>query len=157
IAFALMQKPIEALSQSFLQTKARNYADYMKTMEFKANSSNNTIYADADGVIAYLHPQFIPKRDDRFDYTHPVDGSDPATDWKGLHALDEAPRLRNPATGWLFNTNNWPYSAAGPDSPKRKDFPAYMDTVGENPRGVHALSLLTRRANLTLDGLNQLA
>jgi acyl-homoserine-lactone acylase len=87
----------------------------------------------------------MPRRDDRFDYTRPVDGADPATDWKGLHALDEAPHLLNPASGWIANTNNWPYSAAGPDSPRREDYPRYMDTAGENPRGVHATLLLKDR------------
>ena len=87
IAMALMNKPVDALQQSWLRTRASDYASYMKVAELKANSSNNTLFADDKGEIAYLHPQFIPKRDDRFDYTRPVDGSDPATDWQGLHAL----------------------------------------------------------------------
>jgi len=149
IAFALMNKPLEALQQSWLRTKANDYAAYMKVAELKANSSNNTIYADDKGNIAYLHPQFIPKRDDRFDYTKPVDGSDPTTDWQGLLPLAKAPRLFNPNTGWIFNTNNWPYSAAGPDSPKQADFPKYMDSVGENPRGVHATRVLTGQRDFT--------
>jgi len=153
VSVALMQKPVEALSQSFLRTKARDYASFMEVAALKANSSNNTIYADADGVIAYLHPQFVPRRDDRFDYTRPVDGSDPATDWKGLHALDEAPYLRNPANGWIQNTNNWPYSAAGPYSPKLDSFPRYMDTAGENPRGIQALRVLQDRKDFTLASL----
>ena len=149
IAVALMNKPLDALQQSWLRTVANDYATYMKVAAFQANSSNNTIYADDKGNIAYLHPQFIPKRDDRFDYTKPVDGSDPATDWKGLLPLDAAPRLFNPATGWLFNTNDGPYSAAGPDSPKQADFPRYMDSVGENPRGLHATRVLTGRRDFT--------
>ncbi|MGA7438287.1 MAG: penicillin acylase family protein [Luteibacter sp.] len=149
IAFALMNKPLEALQQSWLRTKANDYATYMKVAELKANSSNNTIYADDKGNIAYLHPQFIPKRDDRFDYTKPVDGSDPATDWQALLPLDKAPRLFNPGTGWIFNTNDWPYSAAGPDSPKQADFPKYMDSVGENPRGIHATRVLTGQRDFT--------
>jgi acyl-homoserine-lactone acylase len=157
ISIALMQKPVEALSQSFLLTKARNHAAFMKIMELKANSSNNTVYADADGNIAFLVPQFVPRRDDRFDYTHPVDGADPATDWKALHALEELPKVFNPPMGWIMNTNDWPYSAAGPDSPKRENFPRYMDTAGENPRGVHATRLLESQKDFTADSLNQLA
>lgn len=149
ITIALMNKPIEALEQSWLRTEANDYASYLKVAELKANSSNNTIFADDKGEIAYMHPQFIPKRDDRFDYTKPVDGSDPATDWHGLHALNEAPHLLNPANGWIMNTNNWPYSAAGPDSPKQADYPRYMDTFGENPRGLHATLLLTGQKDFT--------
>jgi acyl-homoserine-lactone acylase len=153
IATALMNKPIEALEQSWLRTKAKDYASYRKVAELKANSSNNTIFADDKGEIAYLHPQFIPKRDDRFDYTRPVDGGDPATDWHGLHELDEAPHVVNPANGWLYNTNNWPYSAAGGDSPRRQDFPRYMDSFGENPRGVHAMRVLGDRKDFDLASL----
>ncbi|HEY8683512.1 MAG TPA: penicillin acylase family protein, partial [Rhodanobacter sp.] len=153
IAVALMNKPMEALEQSWLRTRASDYASYMKVAELKANSSNNTIFADDKGEIAYMHPQFIPRRDDRFDYTRPVDGSDPATDWKGLHALNEAPHLLNPPNGWIMNTNNWPYSAAGKYSPKRADYPRYMDSAGENPRGLHATRLLTGQQGFTVASL----
>jgi acyl-homoserine-lactone acylase len=125
----------------------------MKVMELKANTSNNTIYADADGHIAYLHPQFIPRRDDHFDYTKPVDGADPHTDWQGLHALNDAPHLLDPSTGWIENTNNWPYTAAGAASPRQSDYPRYMDTDGDNMRGLHAVALLTNKHDFTLPGL----
>jgi acyl-homoserine-lactone acylase len=157
VSIALMQKPVEALSQSFLLTKAQNYRAYMKIMQLRANSSNNTVLADSAGDIAYLHPQFVPRRDDRFDYTHPVDGAEPHADWQGLHALDELPRVLNPPNGWIANTNNWPYSAAGAFSPKRADFPRYMDTAGENPRGLHAALLLRDRKDFTPDSLNAAA
>ena len=157
IAVRLMEKPIEALSQSFLRTKARSLAEFTKVMELKANSSNNTVYADADGNIGYFHPHFIPRRDDRFDFTRPVDGSDPATDWKGLHSLAESPNVLNPGTGWIQNTNNWPWSAAGPDSPRRETFPRYMDTDGENPRGINAMRVLGERSDFTLPRLIEAA
>jgi acyl-homoserine-lactone acylase len=153
ISIALMNKPVEALQQSFLRTKATDLKSFMKVAELKANSSNNTLFADSKGQIAYLHPQFIPIRDDRFDYAKPVDGADPATDWKGLTPLEKTPQAVNPPTGWAFNTNNWPWTAAGPYSPKKADFPKYMDTFGENPRGLHAELVLKDVKNLTLGGL----
>jgi acyl-homoserine-lactone acylase len=153
ISVSLMNKPIEALSQSYLRTKAHNFQEFRKALEFMANSSNNTIYSDADGNIAYFHPQYIPRRDDRFDWTKPVDGSDPATDYKGLHTLDEDPFVKNPPNGWIQNTNNWPYSAAGPNSPKKENFPRYMDTLGETARGIHAIKVLENRKNFNLDRL----
>lgn len=149
IAFALMNRPVAALQQSYLRTKAHDYAGFMKVAELKANSSNNTLFADSKGEIAYLHPQFVPIRDDRFDYRKPVDGSDPATDWKGLHALSSLPQAVNPGNGWVFNTNNWPWTAAGADSPKAGAFPRYMDQVRENPRGPHAERVLAARRDFT--------
>lgn len=153
IAEALMNKPIPALEQSWLRTKARDYTQYMKIAELKANSSNNTVFADDKGEIAFLLPQFVPRRDDRFDYTKPVDGSNPATDWHGLTPLQQLPQAVNPPNGWVFNTNDWPYSAAGRYSPKRADYPRYMDTFGENPRGIHATRMLTGASHFTMPKL----
>ncbi len=153
ISVALMNTPVAALEQSYLRTTATDYASFAKVAELRANSSNNTIFADASGNIAYLHPQFIPRRDDRFDYTRPVDGSDPATDWRGLTPLDSAPHVVDPPNGWIFNTNDWPYSAAGPYSPKRENFPRYMDSFGENPRGIHAQLVLENKHDFTIASL----
>jgi acyl-homoserine-lactone acylase len=155
IAVRLMQEPVKAITQSFTRTKARTYKAFVDVMQLHTNSSNNTIYADADGNIAYFHSNFVPKRDPTFDWTKPVDGSDPATDWHGVMSVDETPHLLNPPNGWLYNSNNWPWSAAGPDnSPKRADYPVYVDrATEESPRGEHALKLLPARSDYTLDTL----
>lgn len=157
VTVALMYKPAESLAQGFLRMKALDYPAFLEVAALKANSYANTIYADADGTIAYLHPSFVAARDERFDRTRPVDGADPAADWRGEHALDELPTVVDPPNGWISNTNNWPYSAAGPNSPKLADFPRYMDRAGENPRGEAAVRLLTGRTGLTLRGLVDLA
>jgi acyl-homoserine-lactone acylase len=157
ISVRLMEKPVEALSQSFLRTRARTLAAYRKVMELHANSSNNTVYADADGHIAYFHPQFIPRRDDRLDWTRPVDGSDPATEWHGVHGVEDSPHVVDPPNGWIQNTNDWPYSAAGASSPRRESFPAYMDNVGESPRGLHAIRVLEGRKDFTPERLRDAA
>jgi acyl-homoserine-lactone acylase len=153
VSFRIMQEPIKALEQSYLRTKARSYKAYLETMELKANSSNNTIFADADGDIAYFHGNFIPKRDTSFDWTKPVDGSNPATEWQGLLSVDETPHLLNPKSGWLYNVNNAPWSAAGASSPKRQDYPAYVENGGESARGLHAIRVLENKKDFTLDSL----
>ncbi len=154
ISVRLMEEPLKALIQSFARTKARNLAEYKKVMEAHTNSSNNTLYADADGNIAYLHSNFIPKRDPKFDWTKPVDGSDPATEWNGVLSFDESPNVVNPPNGWVYNTNNYPFSAAGARySPRQKDFPAYVDSGSENPRGIHAIRVLEGTKGFTVDSL----
>ena len=139
IAVKMMNDPMNALTQSYSRTKAKNYAEFSKVMEIRTNSSNNTIYADADGNIAYFHGNFMPKRDTVIDFSKPVDGSDPKTEWQGLHDVKETITLFNPNSGWLFNTNNWPWEAAGTSSPRRQDYPKYMSAQGENARGPHAI------------------
>jgi acyl-homoserine-lactone acylase len=153
VSIQLMQEPIKALTQSFYRTKAKNYKTFRQTMEFKANSSNNTIFADADGDIAYFHGDFIPRRDPTFDFTKPVDGSNPATDWKGLLTVDELPQLLNPKSGWLYNSNNWPWSGAGESSLRKEDYPAYVETGTESARGLHAIRVLQDKKDFTVDSL----
>jgi acyl-homoserine-lactone acylase len=148
-----MEDPVRALTESFTRTKAKNYREFRETVNLRTNSSNNTVYADADGNIAYFQASFVPKRDPKFDWNRPVDGSDSATDWKGVLTLDEMPNVLNPPNGWIQNTNNWPYSAAGENSPKQNDFPRYVDTYGENPRGIHAMRLLEGKKDFSLQGL----
>jgi acyl-homoserine-lactone acylase len=153
VGIRLMQEPVKSLTQSYTRTKAKDYKAFRQTMELHTNSSNNTIYADADGNIAYFHGNFIPRRDPKFDWTRPVDGSDPATEWHGLLSVDETPHLRNPASGWLYNCNNWPWSAAGASSPKKADYPAYVDNGSESARGLHAIRVLEHKKDFTLDSL----
>jgi acyl-homoserine-lactone acylase len=153
IAVKLLQDPVPALTQSYLRTKTRDYASFRRTQDMRTDTSNNTVYADADGTIAYFHGNFIPKRDTSFDFTHPVDGSNPATEWHGAHAVEDTITLLNPSNGWIFNSNNWPFSAAGDQSPKRENYPRYMWITGESPRGLHAVEVLHDIRDVTLDSL----
>ncbi|MFL5611282.1 MAG: penicillin acylase family protein [Gemmatimonadaceae bacterium] len=154
VAVSLMQRPMDALIQSFTRMKARDLKSFRQTMELHTNSSNNTTFADADGDIAYFHSNFIPRRDTSFDWTRPVDGSDPRADWKGVLSIDESPNVINPPNGWVYNTNNWPWTAAGPFSPKRSDFPRYVENSREeSPRGRHALMVLPDKKDFTVGSL----
>ena len=157
ISVALMNVPIKALTQAYTRTKAKNYHEFREIMELHANSSNNTIFADGSGNIAYLHANYIPRRDTSFNWTQPVDGSSPRTDYHGLLSVDESPNLLNPASGWLYNSNNWPWSAAGPSSPRRRDFPRYVDKGTESARGLHAIRVLENKKDFTLETLRQAA
>jgi acyl-homoserine lactone acylase PvdQ len=153
VSIRLMQEPIKALTQSYIRTKTKDYKSFRQTLELKANSSNNTIFVDSDGDIAYFHGNFIPRRDTSFDFTKPVDGSNPATDWKGLLTVDELPQLLNPKSGWLYNSNNWPWSGAGASSLRKRDYPAYVESGTETARGLHAVRVLQDKKDFTLDSL----
>ena len=149
--------PVNALTQSFVRTKQSNHEEFREMMRIRTNSSNNTVYADSSGNIAYYHGNFMPRRDPQFDYSMPVDGSNPATDWQGLHTVEEIVTVVNPGNGWIQNCNSTPFTASGAFSPVREDYPAYMAPDAENFRGVHAVDILEDVSDLTLDGLIDLA
>ncbi|MBX2966729.1 MAG: acylase [Cyclobacteriaceae bacterium] len=157
VATAMMWEPSKALQQAFIRTKTSSYQEFLKMMDYRTNSSNNTVYADADGNIAFFQGNFIPKRDVQFDYSKPVDGSNPNTDWKGLHEVAESIHLLNPGNGWIQNCNSTPFTSALQFSPKKEDYPYYMATEPENFRGVHAIKVLTGRSGYTIDKLIETA
>lgn len=153
IAVSMMNTPLNALEQSYLRTKATGYASFKEVMKLNGNASNNTVFADRDGTIAYWHGNFMPKRDPKFDWSQPVDGSNPATEWKGLHAVDEIVQVRNPASGWIQNCNSTPYTVSGSSSPDKSKYPAYMAPDAENYRGINAVRVLSQKRMFTLDTL----
>src|SRR6267142_126266 len=158
VSISLMKSHVNALIQSYSRTKAHDIAAFRKIMDLHTNSSNNTLFADASGNIAYFHSNYIPRRDTTFDWSKPVDGGNPATDYRGVLSFDETPNVVNPPSGWVYNSNNWPWSAAGPDSPRRDAFPRYVENgAEETPRGYHALRVLADRKDLTMDGLRAAA
>ena len=161
VATKINWDPVNALQQSFLRTKLVDHDGFWKMMDIRTNSSNNTVFADSSGNIAYYHGNFMPRRDERFDYSKPVDGSDPATDWNGLHEVEEMVTVVNPENGWIQNANSTPFTSAGAYSPDPEDYPAYMAPDAENFRAVHAIGLLEAMEasddKLTLDGLIGLA
>jgi acyl-homoserine lactone acylase PvdQ len=157
VATAIMWDPVKALEQSYTRTKLNGHKAFREMMNIRTNSSNNTVYADAEGNIAYYHGNFVPRRDTNYDYTKPVDGSNPATDWNGLHTVDESITILNPPNGWIQNCNSTPFTAAAEYSPKQEDYPIYMSRNRENHRGIHAVGLLEKAQDLTLDKLIEMA
>ncbi|MCW5910927.1 MAG: penicillin acylase family protein [Cyclobacteriaceae bacterium] len=153
LSVSLMVEPLKALTQSYQRTKSKGYADYKNIMELKANSSNNTVFADRDGNIAYWHGNFIPRRNPSFDWSRPVDGSNPDTDWKGLHDVPEIVQALNPANGWIQNCNSTPFTLAGKYSPDKNNYPDYMAPDAQNARGINAERVLNRENSYTLDKL----
>lgn len=144
-------RSVVSLIQSWKRTKAKGFEEYKQVMALKANTSNNTVFADNKGNIAYWHGNYIPKRSNQYNWAKPVDGTVTATEWQGLHEVNETVHLYNPENGWLQNCNSTPFSVAGGNSPERKNFPSYMAPDGENFRGVNAVRVLGQEKKFTID------
>jgi len=157
IAVRLMNRPLDALRQSFSRMKAGGYDDFRRTMDIRTNSSNNTVYADSKGNIAYWHGNFMPRRDTTIDWSGLVDGSSSATEWKGLHDQKEMIHILNPPSGWIQNCNSTPFTATGNSVRQEKSFPRYMAPDSENFRGIHAIELLSKAPKQTMESLRTLA
>jgi len=144
-------RSLNALMQSWLRTKTKGFEDFKKIMDYRSNSSDNTVYADYKGNIAYWHGNFVPVRSKKFDYSLPVDGSRSETDWHGIYGLDQSIHVYNPATGFIQNCNSTPFTVSGESSPKKENYPTYMAPDGQNFRAINAERLLSGASNLTVD------
>jgi acyl-homoserine lactone acylase PvdQ len=146
-------RSLNALMECWVRTKATNLTAYQKALSLLSNNSNNTVFADGEGNIAYWHGNFMPKRNTSYDYSLPVEGSIKSTNWQGVHALNEIVQSINPINGWLQNCNATPFTVAGLHSPKANQYPAYMAPDGENGRGITAVKLLEQVDKINLDDL----
>jgi len=142
---------MNGLIQCWQRIKANSFEDFKKTLDLKGNISNNTVYADAEGNIAYWHGNRIPKRDPKYDWNKAVDGSTPETEWKGYHNISETVQCINPSNGWLQNCNSTPFTVAGNNSPKKENYPAYMAPDEENFRGINAVRVLGEENKYDID------
>jgi acyl-homoserine-lactone acylase len=144
-------RDMKGLMQSWLRTKAKGLDDYKKVMDLKANTSNSTVFADSKGNIAFWHGNFIPVRDPKINWGKAVDGTTAATEWKGLHNVEQIVHVYNPSTGWIQNCNSTPFTVSGSASPLKKNYPAYMAPDGENFRGVNAVRVLSKENKFNID------
>ena len=144
-------RSMTSLIQSWQRTKAKSFEEFKKVLYLKANTSNNEVYADAQGNIAYWHGNFMPIRDKNLNWQKPVDGTTSKTEWKGLHMVDELVQSINPKNGWLQNCNSSAFTVAGENSPKKENYPSYMAPDGDNYRGVLAVRILPKEKSYTID------
>ena len=80
ISLRSYNRSMASLTQSWKRTKAKGFEDYKKVMDIKANTSNNTVFADNKGNIAYWHGNYVPIRDTKYNWGKVVDGSTSKTE-----------------------------------------------------------------------------
>jgi len=146
-------RSLNGLIQSWSRTKAKTFAEFKSIMDLRSNISNNTVYADDQGNIAYWHGNFMPKRDPNLDWSGVQDGTTTASDWKGLHTVEETVHLYNPSIGWLQNCNATPFTVAGSGSILKKKYPTYMAPDPENFRGINAVRVLNIKPKYDINSL----
>jgi penicillin amidase len=150
---------LRPLRQALRMAKATDAAEFRNALSMMQIPFMNVLCADRKGDIFYLYGGVIPKRDPGFDWTKPVDGSDPRTAWRGFHSMDELPQLLNPKAGYVQNCNSSPFTTTHLDNPDRRRFPGYMieDANDDKRRAKRSREMLQARDDWTLELLEQAA
>jgi penicillin amidase len=139
------------LAEWFAMTRAHRVSELKDAMRPLNMLFGNVMAADAEGNTFYLYNGAVPVRDPRFDWSAPVDGSDPATEWRGYHSLADLPQLTNPRTGWMQNCNTTPFLLTSSGNPDSSRFPRYMVPEGDNWRGLVSRRILDSKPQFTWD------
>lgn len=141
------------VQEFYAMGKAHNFKQFKKALAIGGLTYHNVMYADTAGNIFYIYNGAIPRRNPHYDWSKPVDGSDPGTQWHGYHTIAELPQVLNPPSGWMQNTNSSPFHTTAQDNPNPADFPSYM-VAGtyadhQNPRSRESRRLLSRPGKIS--------
>lgn len=133
------------LEEWYNMGKCKSVAEFKAAMKPCEIPMFNAMVADTAGNIFYVYNGAVPKRSTKFDWSKPVDGSNPETDWQGYHTFEELPQMENPKCGFMQNCNQQPLTTTPiaselkpgevEENPKSGDFPSYMITEKERDNG----------------------
>lgn len=137
--------------QKWAMARARSLNEFKSAMALRGLTGSNTIYADRRGNIFYIHGNAIPRRLTKFDWTKPVDGSNPETDWQGYHELSQLPQVVNPSSGFIQNCNSTPFLTSTADNPDRSKFPVYMAPELDTLRAQRSRRILSSKSKFTFE------
>lgn len=141
------------VEQWYEMSHAKNITEFRSALGRLAVPLFNTVYADRDGNILYVYTGAVPRRSTKYDWTKPVDGSDPEAEWRGYHSLDELPQVFNPKSGFVQNCNSSPFttSSLNEDNPDESKFPNYMVHDPEMARARISRRILFNKESFTFE------
>ncbi|HET8644539.1 MAG TPA: acylase, partial [Vicinamibacteria bacterium] len=144
---------VRQLEQWYRMNRARDYGEWSAALAMGALPMFNTVYADADGHVAYHYLAALPQRPPGPDWSGTLPGDSAALVWRDLLPFHLLPSVVDPPSGFVQNCNNTPFqTTAGPGNP---DTAAYARVPGiethMSNRARRALELLGGDASITAE------
>jgi acyl-homoserine lactone acylase PvdQ len=149
----------QMLRQQMELVRSRNLDEFRRGLAMQQFPIMNVLYADRAGNILFLYNGIVPKRDPQFNWSLPVDGADPRTEWNGVHAIDDLPLVLNPADGYVQNCNSSPFTTCDTGNPDPARFPSYMveDASDDKRRAKRSREILRELDGVTFEQVQELA
>lgn len=121
-------RDIKAAEQWYRMNKAQNFEQFRDAIKIQGLTSFNIVYADRDDHIYYVSNGRFPKRDPYYKWDEVLPGDTSATLWQDdIYPMDSLPHVIDPPSGFVYNCNQTPFLASGPnDHPRYEDVPKTM-------------------------------
>lgn len=140
---------IAAAEQWYKMNKASNFEEFQEALKMQQIPCFNVVYADKEDNIYNLGNGLIPdNRQEGFNWRGVMRGDTSANIWQAsFYSFDELPQIKNPKSGYIFNSNNTPFTATKPgEDLKAENYPnelmGYLEK--ETNRSLRFLQLAKR-------------
>ena len=149
---AALDRPF-LLEQYWQMATAHNFEQYERAVKRLQVPTFNILYADRDGHIQYLWNAVLPKRakGDLKYWAGTVPGDTSETLWNSYHTYEELPKVFDPPSGYVANTNDPPWNAAWPNSLDPRVYPPYVGPVAASFRAERSLQMLSGHPKFTYE------
>ena len=135
--------------------RARSLAEFEEALRRLQLSMFNVVYADRDGHVLYLFNGRVPVRPsgDFAFWQKAVRGDTSALLWRHILPYDRLPRIVDPPSGFVQNSNSPPWFATVPSPLDPGRFPAWLAPRFVNFREQRGLRMLLADSSITFDEL----
>ena len=141
------------LNYALARLTAGSVEEFMDLFKPEKNSiTGHKFAADLNGKIGYIYAAPWPFRNPDLDWSRPVDGTDPRSEWLGYVAYEDLPKVIDPDSGWLQNCNDDPrYATENSGIPT--NLPSRLEFPGIGERGKRLTELLKNKKNVKFNDM----
>lgn len=154
------EEEIALVEQIYRMNKSKNLAEFIGAVRMLQFMAQNLMYADIYGNMYYLRNGRVPIRPEGYDWDQPVPGNTSATEWLGIHNLEDLVQILNPPAGFMQNCNispgtMMPNSPLTPDRYREYIYNTSWDT--SNTRGRRFLEIMEEMDQITAEDALRIA
>ena len=138
---------LKAPEQWYQMTKASNLEEFKEAIKLQGVGTQNIIYADKEDNIFFMCNGAFPYRNPNYNWKKIVPGNTSKTLWEPkFHPIKDLPQLLNPDCGYIYNSNNRPFSSTcEAECPKPEDYDPTMGFLQyETNRGLRIQELMEK-------------
>ncbi len=151
---------VKAIESWYHLNRARDIDEFKSELDNQGIPCTNIVYADREGNIFFVSNAKIPRRDTSYNWREVLPGNSTELLWnKGYYKFEQLPQITNPSSGFVFNTNNTPYSSSSsnfnPIVSEHWDM-GFQGVGLENNRSLRFLELIAQDSSISYEDFKRI-